>query len=140
MKVFDVLVHTFIFLLDINFGFSLEFLDKDEGQNVTLKCPFGKSNIQWIVSDPNNVGKKPRSQNSAVLDDGSLSISNLSSSDSHLYTCQDAETNQSLGSIKLTVKSVPPSVNNLTIITHSVYALVTCKFFGAHQEEFEIME
>ena len=32
--------------------------------------------------------------------------------------------------MKLTVKSVPPSVNNLTIIPHSVYALVTWELHG----------
>lgn len=103
---------------------------QDYGSSVRISCPNKPSDINftnWIVSG--NVGK-PRSQNSAVLDDGSLFISNLTKSDSHLYKCQDAETNQSLGSVKLIVRSVPPSVNNLTIITHSVYALITWELYG----------
>jgi len=111
----------------------LEIVYKDEGQNVTLKCSNGSLNGSiWIVSDENSkfAGLKPRSPNSAVLKDGSFFISDLSSSDSHLYTCQDVETNKSLRIVKLIVKSVPPSVNNLTIIPHSVYALVTWELHG----------
>ena len=37
----------------------------------------------------------------------------------------DAETNDSIETILLDVKSVPPAVTNLTVLTHSVYALVT---------------
>ena len=97
-------------------------LDHDEGDNVTLHCPQPSENINWIVP---NVKEEFRSQNSAVQADGSLLLSNVSRADSRLYTCQDAETNQSLGSIQLNVRSVPPAVSHLKVITHSVYALVT---------------
>lgn len=102
-------------------------LYRDEGENVTLHCPFTQPsvNVNWIVSDVSrqNFG----SHNNIVLNDGSLLLSNVSRSDSHIYTCQDAETNQSLGSIRLTIRGVPPAVSNLTVIAHSVYALVTWK-------------
>lgn len=135
MRQFGIFVYyAFIVLPSVRSENVPEIIYKDEGQNVTLRCTSNNtdsnsSDTAWIVSDT-NVGQKLRSQNSAVLNDGSLLISNLSSSDSHLYTCQDAETNQSLGSVKLIVRSVPPSVNNLTIITHSVYALVTWELHG----------
>jgi len=112
-----------IFVISINHlvhSTKITTIDQDEGENVTLHCPQRSENINWIVS---NV--KEKCQNSAVQADGSLLLSNVTRANSHIYTCQDAETNQSLGSIKLNVRSVPPAVNNLTVITHSVYALVT---------------
>lgn len=101
----------------------------DEGRNVSLICPNASSNVNWIVSD--TIAKqKLRSRNSAVQDDGTLSIFNLTNEDSHLYTCQDAETNQSLGSLKLVVRTVPPAVSNLTVLTHTVYAFITWDLHG----------
>ena len=108
MKSLDILTCTtsvFILFLfsfvrtddDYTNNVKLENIDKDEGQNVTLKCSSNGSSVSWIVSDDSKfVGLKPRSPNSAVLKDGSFFISDLSSSDSHLYTCQDVETNKSL--------------------------------------------
>ena len=127
-----------------SFGLNLFFLSvticietievfQDAGDNVTLLCPNAKAvnQVQWVISDVNvnnDLGSK-------VQADGSLWIQNATSSDSHLYTCQDSETNQSLGQIKLTVRTVPPPVSNLTVITHSVYALVTWNF---HDENHPI--
>ena len=108
MKSLDILTCTtsvFILFLfsfvrtddDYTNNVKLENIDKDEGQNVTLKCSSNGSSVSWIVSDDSKfAGLKPRSPNSAVLKDGSFFISDLSSSDSHLYTCQDVETNKSL--------------------------------------------
>ena len=95
---------------------------RDIGKSVKLTCPNKSSDItdtNWIIISDAKIGN-PRSQNSAVQEDGSLFLPNLTKSDSHIYKCQDAETNQSLGSVKLIVRSVPPSVNNLKIISHSV--------------------
>lgn len=105
---------------------------EDEGNNVTLACPTStglRSGAIWIVSDT-MAKQKLGSQNSVVQDNGSLLITDLTSTDSHIYTCQDAETNQSLGSIKLSVRTMPPAVNNLTVLTRSVYALVTWELHG----------
>ena len=116
-----------LFFFSLTIGIETIEVFQDTGDNVTLHCP--KQNnaaIQWVVSDV-NVNKDLGSK---VQDDGSLWIRNAIASDSHLYTCQDSETNQSLGQIKLTVRTVPPSVSNLTIITHSVYALVTWTIHG----------
>ena len=98
-------------------GANFTTINHDEGENVSLHCPQIRDNINWHYPD--------RSQNGIVQEDGSLFLSNVTRADAHLYTCQDAETNQSLGSIKLNVRSVPAAVTNLTVITHSVYALVT---------------
>jgi hypothetical protein len=59
-----------------------------------------------------------------LRNDGSLFISGVSTSDPRSYTCADAETNDSIETILIDVKSVPPAVTNLTVLTHSVYALV----------------
>ena len=110
MKILDILTCiTSVFILFLfsfvrtdttnNAAVKLEPVYRNEGQNVTLKCSNGSLNGSiWIVSDENSkfAGLKPRSPNSAVLKDGSFFISDLSSSDSHLYTCQDVETNKSL--------------------------------------------
>ena len=96
---------------------------RDIGTSVKLTCPNKSSenrDTNWIIISDTKIGK-PRSQKSAVVqEDGSIFLPNLTKSDSHMYKCQDAETNQSLGSVKLIVRSVPPSVNNLKIISHSV--------------------
>lgn len=100
-----------------------EIINRDEGDNVTLHCPSSKESsaqdLNWILENGS------QTHNSIVQDDGSLYLINVDASDSQYYTCQDPETNQSLGSIKLNVRSVPGPVSNLTVITHSVYALVT---------------
>lgn len=115
-----------LFFFSLTNGIKTIEVFQDAGDNVTLLCPKQNNAIQWVVSDV-NVNKDLGSK---VQDDGSLWIQNAIASDSHLYTCQDSETNQSLGQIKLTVRTVPPSVSNLTIITHSVYALVTWTIHG----------
>ena len=100
---------------------------RDEGDNVTLICPNNSEsakNINWIVSDGIQ-SKESRLRNGVVRQDGSLFLTNVTRSDSHIYSCQDAETNQSLGGISLLIRGTPSAVNNLTVLTHSVYALVT---------------
>ena len=119
-----------LIFLSIAFGTETKAIYYDEGKNVTLYCP-GKDEengaIQWIVSD---VSVKKRLHSSMVQADGSIWIHNVTASDSHIYSCQDLETNQSLGSVKLIVRTVPPAVTNLSVITHSVYALVTWQIHG----------
>ena len=116
------------FLQQLVFSSNFKSIIRDEGDNVTLICPTPdkSANINWIITD---IQAKEDFQNqvlnSVVQDDGSLFLENVSRSDSHLYTCQDGENNQSLGSIRLRICGVPSSVNNFTAITHSVYALVT---------------
>jgi len=116
------------FLQQLVFSANITTFFRDEGDNVTLICPgFQKSaNLNWIITDAQaKEDFQNQVLNRVVQDDGSLFLENVSRSDSHLYTCQDAENNQSLGSIKLEIRSVPSAVNNFTAITHSVYALVT---------------
>ena len=97
---------------------------RDEGDNVTLICPdeSKSANINWIVSDKNEGSRR---RNGMVRNDGSLFLTNVSREDSHVYSCQDSETNQSLGGLKLQIRGKPSAVTNVTVITHSVYALVT---------------
>jgi len=117
------------FLQQLVFSSNLISVVHDEGENVTLVCPQNldrSSNLNWIIADAQaKEDFQNQVLNHVVQDDGSLLLENVSRSDSHLYTCQDAENNQSLGSIKLQIKGIPSAVNNFTAITHSVYALVT---------------
>lgn len=102
----------------------------DEGQNVTIRCPDLdniRRSIQWVISD---VSVKKSHPNFFTQLDGSIFIENATASDSHVYSCQDEQTNQSLGSVKLTIRTVPPAVTDLSVIPHSVYALVTWQVHG----------
>jgi len=117
------------FLQQLVFSSNFKSIFRDEGDNVTLICPASlekSANLNWIITDA-QAKEEFQNQvlNNVVQDDGSLFLENVSRTDSHLYTCQDAENNQSLGSIKLQICGVPSAVNNFTAITHSVYALVT---------------
>ena len=115
------------FLQQLVFSSNFKSIFRDEGDNVTLICPASlekSANLNWIITDA-QAKEEFQNQvlNNVVQDDGSLFLENVSRTDSHLYTCQDAENNQSLGSIKLQICGVPSAVNNFTAITHSVYAL-----------------
>jgi len=119
----------FTFLQQLVFSSNFTSVVHNEGENVTLICPQNlqrSANLNWIVTDAQaKEDFQNQVLNHVVQDDGSLFLENVSRSDSHLYTCQDAENNQSLGSIKLQINGIPSAVNNFTAITHSVYALVT---------------
>ena len=56
---------------------------------------------------------------------GDLLLLGLLPEDSKPYTCQDMESNESIHTVFLVVRTVPPAVANLTVIPHSVFALVT---------------
>ena len=56
---------------------------------------------------------------------GDLLIYGLVPEDSKPYTCQDMESNESIHTVFLVVRTVPPAVPNLTVIPHSVFALLT---------------
>jgi hypothetical protein len=56
---------------------------------------------------------------------GDLVIYGIKPDDSKSYTCQDMESNESIHTVFLVVRMVPPAVANLSVIAHSVFALVT---------------
>ena len=108
----------FTFLQQLVFSSNFTSVVHNEGENVTLICPQNlrrSANLNWIVTDA-QAKEEFQNQvlNHVVQDDGSLFLENVSRSDSHLYTCQDAENNQSLGSIKLQINGIPSAVNNFT--------------------------
>ena len=108
----------FTFLQQLVFSSNFTSVIHNEGENVTLICPQNlrrSANLNWIVTDA-QAKEEFQNQvlNHVVQDDGSLFLENVSRSDSHLYTCQDAENNQSLGSIKLQINGIPSAVNNFT--------------------------
>lgn len=117
----------------------------DQGQNVTLNCSRGEgvpnSSVAWsyhnvafsgpdsspsaLLFAPLPSRTPPVRQHLQPLPNGSLALFDLSETDGRVYTCQDMESNESLNSVLLRVRTVPPAVTNLSVMAHSVYALVT---------------
>ncbi len=101
MNQIHLVVFTSLFFM-YNVALCANFTDiyRDEGDNVTLLCPIDhhpSTTINWIVTDVKTQKDFRSQKRSVVRKDGSLYLINVTRSDSHLYTCQDSETNQSLG-------------------------------------------
>ncbi|XP_071746083.1 neogenin isoform X2 [Lepeophtheirus salmonis] len=95
----------------------------NSGANITLNCQ-GKSpnrDIAWI-----QYGKKVLPSNRIRHEsDGRLIIHKVFPRDEGLYLCQDVESNQSIHSIRLRVRTPPERVSNFTVLPRSVFALAT---------------
>ncbi|XP_059093389.1 uncharacterized protein LOC131888528 [Tigriopus californicus] len=126
-------------------GQSQRELWADQGQNVTLDCTdtdgVPHSSVAWSYHNAAFAGPDyspptllfaplpshlpPVRQHLQPLPNGSLALFDLSDTDGRVYTCQDMESNESLNSVQLHVRTIPPAVTNLSVMAHSVYALVT---------------
>jgi len=110
----------------------------DQGRNVSLHCVghAGSSGVLWthhrrgpddegVILPPRRTPLSSSSRRILPQPNGDLLIYGLLPEDSKPYTCQDMESNESIHTVFLVVRSVPPAVANLTVIPHSVFALVT---------------
>lgn len=93
-------------------------------QNVTLHCG-PAAYVNWISSSDEISANKRLAAKSHVEANGDLVLHEVEPEDAHTYTCQNGVDMRPINSVRLVVRSVPPAVTNLTVITHSVYALVT---------------
>ena len=120
----------------------------DQGDNVTLKClgySGGAGGVFWnyhrrirVEADDGSEdddGRRPlpspsspsapAAQRIAPQANGDLAIYGVRPEDAKTYSCQDMESNESIHTVSLTVRTVPPAVANLSVLAHSVFALVT---------------
>ena len=110
-------------------GFRTEYAD--QGSNVSLHClgHKGSSGVLWTHHGrgPDDVEPRRRiplslsSSSRRILPqpNGDLLIHGLLPEDSKPYTCQDMESNESIHTVFLVVRTAPPAVANLTVIPHS---------------------
>ena len=121
MKVCSIL-GVFWILHSVTSEHPIEELIAQEGKNITLRCDGPKEGLSWIRNT--KLGIKDGPDRVVAQDDGNLYISDLRRSlDSGNYTCRSE--GRTLKEIRLTVKSAPSEVTNMTVIPHSVYALIT---------------
>ena len=101
----------------------------DAGDDVRLNCTkksqmSSNSSITWIRQHSNETSKgliPPPFTTSEI--DGSILLQNIShASDNATYTC--IVNNRKINVLRLQVKTTPLAVINLSVIPHSVYALV----------------
>eukprot|EP00095_Tigriopus_kingsejongensis_P009956 maker-scaffold17_size721972-snap-gene-1.19 protein:Tk09956 transcript:maker-scaffold17_size721972-snap-gene-1.19-mRNA-1 annotation:"contactin-1 isoform x1" len=98
----------------------------DQGWNVTLECQgAGNRPIAWSYHQAGETPPAASRPHLQPLPNGSLALHGLTEADARSYTCQDMESNESLHTVHLHVRTVPPAVTNLSVVAHSVYALVT---------------
>ena len=89
----------------------------NEGTNITLKCEgtFGLTDVFWVWGSPmrtegtssssGRVGRDPPGEGGSAAtrlwtgEDGDLHISGVSEGDGRMYTCVDAESNQSIHTV-----------------------------------------
>ena len=100
--------------------------------NCTNKSTFFEGQVAWIhqsAKEKDFNGRTPYHPSGFITDpkDGSILFTNLTPmQDDGIYTCVAANnTERKLRIIRLRVKSIPSAVTNLSVIPHSVYALVT---------------
>ena len=82
----------------------------------------------WVKKADNSASPHALGDRVLTLVNGSLSITNLDpESDAGVYTCflANSQQNLSIKEVHLVIKSPPSAVSNLTVIPHSVFALVT---------------
>ena len=105
-------------------GFRTEYAD--QGSNVSLHCVGhkGSSGVLWTHhrrgSDDVPLSLSSSSSRRVLPQpNGDLLIHGLLPEDSKPYTCQDMESNESIHTVFLVVRTAPPAVANLTVIPHS---------------------
>jgi hypothetical protein len=108
----------------------------DEGANVTLHCTGREGKgppVQWTWG-PGHNGEDDRGgdrrQRIQPQENGDLVIQALQKDDSRSYTCLDSESNESLHTVLLHVRTVPNSVSNFSVFPNSVFALLTWSYFA----------
>ena len=112
---------------------SIENITANAGTDVRLNCTNSsmlfEGQVAWIrksAKENESSGRPPPSGFITNPKDGSIKFTNIKPmQDDGIYTCVVANTNRKLKIIRLIVKSIPSAVANLSVIPHSVYALVT---------------
>jgi len=102
------------------------------GENVTIKCTgAAPEDVKWVVKPRVGAGRVVHKQHQEPLHpsigaDGSLEIVNVDAeSGNRVYSCYNNSNDVLIKAVRLVVESPPSTVANLTVIPHSVYALVT---------------
>ncbi|CAH0548017.1 unnamed protein product [Brassicogethes aeneus] len=111
-----------VFFLEAN-GAKLREVSVDLGQNLTVPCPIHKTqDVMWVREEEKEEG----SQRMTVLENGALFIFAVDRNDSGNYTCsrENIVNSDVRATVKITVKSPPPPLLNVSVRPSTILALI----------------